>query len=669
MVMSIGKKCGFIVAFVSILLPVLIIISWVYGTKTKNLAENTRTESATYTLKAKEMQLAVIQVQQYLTEISATRAEEGHSNGFREAEKYALEFKKLSNEFREMFTRENNQEAIQKLEKLDREFDSFYSTGKKMANTYITGGTAEGNKMRDKFDPFVSTINSDISAFLDTQQSRLENNMSSINSTVDSSRYVNLIVGLVSYVLLLLLINMITRGLRKNIKSILTFSDTMVKGDFTTSVEIKSQDEIGQIADHLKDVKSQTSRVLKDIKNGISTLNTNSDNMLAISDHMKNSTEHNSKLTSSVADETRRMSTNMTSVAAASEQVTTNINMVASAAEEMSATIGEIAKNTETARVITDKAVSQTRYASTKVDELGTVASDISKVTETITDISEQTNLLALNATIEAARAGEAGKGFAVVANEIKELARQTAEATNDIKEKVSAIQASSTETIEMIKEINQINREVSEIVTTIANAVEEQSVTTQEIASNIAQASDGIQDVSKDIVQCSDLAGSISDEVSGVHSSSNEMTVNSSEINVNLKELQKLAQRLGGVMKKFMLPADRFDIAAVKSAHHQWRTRLEGLLHGKETLNTEEVTNHHECDFGKWYDSPEGQKLKVFPVFSKVGQYHEKLHNYAGQIVDLVNRDKNEQASSLMVNFDKEKGQFLEALNDLYLC
>lgn len=66
-------------------------------------------------------------------------------------------------------------------------------------------------------------------------------------------------------------------------------------------------------------------------------------------------------------------------------------------------------------------------------------AQDISKVTEVITEISEQTNLLALNATIEAARAGEAGKGFAVAANEIKELAKQTAEATKEIKIKVAA--------------------------------------------------------------------------------------------------------------------------------------------------------------------------------------------------------------------------------------
>jgi len=86
----------------------------------------------------------------------------------------------------------------------------------------------------------------------------------------------------------------------------------------------------------------------------------------------------------------------------------------------------------------TSKAVRQSQSATGRVDELGVAATEISKVTEVITEISEQTNLLALNATIEAARAGEAGKGFAVVANEIKELAKQTAEATLDIRPKMN---------------------------------------------------------------------------------------------------------------------------------------------------------------------------------------------------------------------------------------
>jgi len=118
------------------------------------------------------------------------------------------------------------------------------------------------------------------------------------------------------------------------------------------------------------------------------------------------------------------------------------------AAEEMSATVTEIAGNTSKARQVTEEAVAKTGSASQRMDELGVAAQQISKVTETITEISEQTNLLALNATIEAARAGDTGKGFAVVPNEIKELTKQTAEATLEIRERIGAIQSSTEMTV-----------------------------------------------------------------------------------------------------------------------------------------------------------------------------------------------------------------------------
>lgn len=67
------------------------------------------------------------------------------------------------------------------------------------------------------------------------------------------------------------------------------------------------------------------------------------------------------------------------------------------------------------------------------MESLKRATGEIHKIIESIESIADQTNLLALNATIEAARAGAAGKGFAVVANEIKELARQTADSTTEI--------------------------------------------------------------------------------------------------------------------------------------------------------------------------------------------------------------------------------------------
>ncbi|MEO5364668.1 MAG: methyl-accepting chemotaxis protein, partial [Magnetococcus sp. DMHC-8] len=79
------------------------------------------------------------------------------------------------------------------------------------------------------------------------------------------------------------------------------------------------------------------------------------------------------------------------------------------------------------------------------MQKLGVSAQEIGKVVAVISNIAEQTNILALNASIEAAGAGEAGKGFAVVANEVKELARQTSEATRMISEKIGQIQETTT--------------------------------------------------------------------------------------------------------------------------------------------------------------------------------------------------------------------------------
>ena len=324
------------------------------------------------------------------------------------------------------------------------------------------------------------------------------------------------------------------------------------EGDLTTRLEVKSKDEVGELARWFNTFVEKLQAMIKDIAGNSDILGTSSTELSAISRQMSSGAEQTSGKANTAAVSAEEMSSNMNSVASAMEQAATNINVMATSTEEMTATINEIARNTEKASTIANKAVTQTRTASDNVDELGKAAREISKVTETITEISEQTNLLALNATIEAARAGDAGKGFAVVANEIKELARQTAEATQDIKERIEGIQGSTSETVTGIGEISKVIDDVNEIVSTIAVSVEEQSVTTKEIATNVAQASTGIHEVNENVAQSSTVAGDIAKDISEVNRAATEMSGSSSQVNTSSEELNKLAEQLKELVGRF---------------------------------------------------------------------------------------------------------------------
>jgi methyl-accepting chemotaxis protein len=234
------------------------------------------------------------------------------------------------------------------------------------------------------------------------------------------------------------------------------------------------------------------------------------------------------------------------------EQAATNVSMVASATEQMSVSIREIAGNSARANTITREAVMKTVSCSEEVGTLGVAAAEIGKVLETITEISEQVNLLALNATIEAARAGEAGRGFAVVANEIKELARQTSQATIKIREQIQGIQASTSGTVKGIEAITAIVNDVNDIVTIITAAVEEQRATAEEIAVNITQAAVGITEVNENVAQSSTVAGMISSDIAEVNGASTALAANSGEVSGCARAMQQLADRLHGLVGTF---------------------------------------------------------------------------------------------------------------------
>lgn len=374
----------------------------------------------------------------------------------------------------------------------------------------------------------------------DGAMERSEENISDADVNNRRSKTILIITMLASLSVSLMLAAIISKSMLNPIRQVITGLRDITKGDgdLSARLALDSQDEIGELAKEFDTFVEKLEGQAAEQKVLQGQVQESTHGLSAASKHLTEVTVEIAEKSTSIADmsamvaaASEEMSTNMDTIAQASQASQDNMNSVAGATEEMTATVSEIAQNAEQARGVTAEAVSNVAAASIRVDKLGIAANEISKVTDTIIEIAEQTKLLALNATIEAARAGEAGKGFAVVANEVKELAKQTNDATADISQKIQAIQDETSGTVDEIGSIQTVIDKVSDIVNTIATAVEEQNVTTQDIAGNISVATSGMTDVVNNVTQAATAA--------------REVASNIATVNTDVSKIQKVGQDL----------------------------------------------------------------------------------------------------------------------------
>lgn len=156
-------------------LPMLLLIgigawSWLNGQTVAEDLRRAKAEGLRYTLLASTMEKHVIQVQQWLTDISATRAQDGLDDGFAEAESHYQAFLEGLAEFKDLYQR--NGREVQALNDLQARFSDYYAMGKRMAKAYIDGGAPAGNRLMANFDAAAESLGESLQPFIEEESGK-----------------------------------------------------------------------------------------------------------------------------------------------------------------------------------------------------------------------------------------------------------------------------------------------------------------------------------------------------------------------------------------------------------------------------------------------------------------------------------------------------------------
>ncbi|CAD5370093.1 Methyl-accepting chemotaxis protein [Rubrivivax sp. A210] len=415
-----------------------------------------------FVLVADEMNLARADVQQFLTDVSATHDPAGYKDARAAADTFMAGLQK----FRQLYHGDPSQ--LQELDLLERDFKRLVATGEAMAAAYIEQGMEAGNRLmkgsdgQAGFDQDSATLGQRLDRFRQ-QQVAQASSVAAAGVAVAWRMNVGMaIAGAVSVLLAVLLGSLIVPSITRPLEQAVGIARRVAAGDLGVAIACEGRNETARLLQALRDMQQQLAEVVLRVRgaaNGVAdssaAIERGDVDLSSRTDSQAASLEQTS---AAVLDLGQRIRQNADSANQA--------NRLSIASSDIAAKGGEVvAQVVDTMKGIHD------------------ASRRIADIIQVIDGIAFQTNILALNAAVEAARAGEQGRGFAVVAGEVRLLAGRAAQAAQEIKTLISA----SVERVESGSELvdragstmSQIVasiREVTVLMGTISSASQRQS-------------------------------------------------------------------------------------------------------------------------------------------------------------------------------------------------
>ncbi|KFE67648.1 methyl-accepting chemotaxis protein [Hyalangium minutum] len=267
----------------------------------------------------------------------------------------------------------------------------------------------------------------------------------------------------------------------------------VAEGDFRGTLEVNSQDEIGELATSFGRMMDQLREILLVLDASAAEL------------------EHAGSQLSSDAAAQNRTATRQASALYETQVTAQELQRSSQLAAQRAQAILKGAERADSLGRAGERAIESSvgglTFIRDQVDQIALTSHELQQrtlqiggITQTVKDLADQSNMLALNAAIEAVRSGEHGKGFAVVAREIRTLADQSVGATARVQEILEDIRVAISNTVETSENgareveggLSQV-RATGESLRALASLVHENGVAVREIAETVSRQDVGI--------------------------------------------------------------------------------------------------------------------------------------------------------------------------------